>query len=382
MPRHSHVQIDLDAVAHNVEVLRGLAGTAELCVVVKADGYGHGAVEVARTALDHGATRLAVAFVDEGAQLRRAGIEGSVMVLSEPSFDSLAEAWALELTPTLYHRDAVAAAAAVVPTGGRWGVQLKLDTGMHRVGAAPGEAVDLAAAVVTSPKLVLEGVFTHLAVADEPDRPETAQQLERFHHVLCDLRDAGIDPGMLHAANSAGLIAHPEARFDLVRVGIAAYGIAPSPALEGLVDLHPAMSVHAEVSHVLTVPAGEGLSYGLHDRFDSDTVVAVVPVGYADGVSRRLWCTGAEVLLGGRRHRVRGTVTMDQLMVEVGPRGDPCAQEVARGDPVVLMGSQGEERIGAQEWAGRLGTIAYEVVCGMALRLRREHVRKEGSGSG
>ena len=161
MPRHSHVQIDLDAVAHNVEVLRGLAGSAELCVVVKADGYGHGAVEVARTALDHGATRLGVAFVDEGAQLRRAGIEGPVMVLSEPTFDSLREAWALDLTPTLYHRDAVAAAAAVVPTGGRWGVQLKVDTGMHRVGAAPGDAADLAAAVVTSPKLVLEGVFTH-----------------------------------------------------------------------------------------------------------------------------------------------------------------------------------------------------------------------------
>ena len=371
------MQIDLDAVAHNVEVLCSLAGAAELCVVVKADGYGHGAVEVARTALAHGARMLAVAFVEEGVPLREAGIDAPVLVLSEPPPDSLREAWALGLTPALYHLDAVEAAAAVVPEGARWGVQLKVDTGMHRVGLAPHEAAGVASAVVASPRLRLEGVFTHLAVADEPERPETAGQLDRFEDVLVGLRAVGVEAPLVHAANSAGLIAHPRSRLDLVRVGIAVYGLAPSPALTSMVPLRPAMSVHAEVSHVLTVPAGEGVSYGLRHVFDRDCLVAVVPLGYADGVARRLWSTGGEVLIGTRRRPIRGVVTMDQLMVELGPPGSAEAGSVARGDPVVLLGTQGDEEITAQEWADRLDTIAYEVVCAMALRLPREHVRKE-----
>jgi alanine racemase len=371
------VQIDLDAVAHNVAVLSALAGDAELCVVVKADGYGHGAVEVARTALDHGATRLAVAFVEEGVPLRHAGIDAPVLVLSEPPRDSLPEAWAMGLTPTLYHLDAVEAAAAVVPERARWAVQVKVDTGMHRVGAAPEEAPNVVAAIAASPRLVLEGVFTHLAVADEPDRPETSTQLDRFEATLDALREGGVVPGTVHAANSAGLIAHPRARLDMVRAGIAVYGLAPSPALAPMVELRPAMSVHAEVSHLVTVPAGEGVSYGLRHVFERDTVVAVVPLGYADGVSRRLCSTGGQVLIGGRRHPIRGVVTMDQLMVELGPPGGVEAASVRRGDPVVLLGSQGDEEVAAQEWADRLGTIGYEVVCAMALRLPREHVRKD-----
>ncbi len=369
--------IDLDAVAHNVEALRSLAGAAELCVVVKADGYGHGAVEVALTALAHGASRLAVAFVEEGVPLREAGIDAPVLVLSEPPPDSLTDAWTLGLTPSIYHLDAVEAAAAVVPEGSRWGVQLKVDTGMHRVGAAPREAPEVAAAIAASPRLSLEGVFTHLAVADEPERTETDEQLDRFDDALAELRSAGVGAPLVHAANSAGLIAHPRSRLDMVRAGIAVYGLAPSPTLAPMVALRPVMSVHAEVSHVLTVPAGEGVSYGLRHVFDDDCVVAVVPLGYADGVARRLWATGGQVLIGGRRRAIRGVVTMDQLMVEMGPPGSTDAGSVARGDPVVLLGAQGEEEITAQEWADRLDTIPYEVVCSMALRLHREHVRKE-----
>jgi alanine racemase len=385
--RHAHVQVDLSAIAHNVEELCAVAGAARLCAVVKADGYGHGAVEVARTAVAHGATMLAVALVDEGAPLREAGIDAPILVLSEPPVDALRDAWELGLTPTLYHEDAVARAAEVVPGGGRWGVQLKVDTGMHRVGLVPDRVVDVAAAVVASPRLVLDGVFTHLAVADEPDRPETTAQLGRFDAVISDLRAKGIDPGTVHAANSAGLIAHPAARYAMVRAGIAVYGLAPAPRMEGMVDLRPAMSVISEVSHVAVVPAGDGVSYGLRHVFDRDTMVATVPVGYADGVSRRLWSTGGEVLIGGVRRPIRGVVTMDQLMVELGPAPGGAAgpagahAAVARGDEVVLLGRQAGpdgvavEEITAGEWAGHLDTIAYEVVCGFGPRLPRRYVR-------
>ena len=238
---------------------------------------------------------------------------------------------------------------------------------MHRVGAQPEDAVALAGRIRSS-GLGLEGTFTHLAVADEPDRPETTLQLDRFHGVLGRLAEAGIDPGTRHAANSAGLLAHPAAHLDLVRVGIAIYGISPAPAMVPPVPLVPALSVRSEVSLVKAVAAGEGVSYGLRHVFDRDAVVATVPVGYADGVERRLGDVGGEVLIGGVRRPIRGVVTMDQLVVEV-TDGPP----VARGDEVVLVGHQGDDVITAQDWADLLGTIAYEVVCGFGPRLPRTH---------
>jgi alanine racemase len=373
--RHAEVQVDLGAIAHNVSVLRARAGAARLCAVVKADGYGHGMVEVSRTAVAAGADMLAVALVEEGAVLRAAGVSVPILVLSEPPADTLAAAWDLSLTPTLYHRAALRAAARAVPRGSRWGVHLKVDTGMHRVGVRPEELVDLAADVLASPELVLDGVFTHLAVADEPDRAENVLQAVRFDAVLAELRARGIDPGTVHMANSAGLLAHPGARRDLVRVGIALYGIPPAPGLDGGVDLRPALRVVTEVSHVSTVAKGEGVSYGLRHHFDRDTVVATVPVGYADGITRRLGLCGGEVLIGGTRRPIRGVVTMDQLVVEVGPVG--AADEVAVGDEVVIIGAQqgpaGCDELTAWDWAERVGTIAYEVVCGLSPRLPRAY---------
>jgi alanine racemase len=369
MSRRAAVEIDPGAVTANARALVDLAGGAELCAVVKADGYGHGATEVARSAVAGGATWLAVALVGEGRQLREAGLEVPIMVLSEPPVEAMAEACAARLTPTVYTRDGVEAAAkAAEAAGGPWSVHLKVDTGMHRVGADPSDAVDLAGLIVARSELRLGGTFTHLAVADEPDRPETALQLDRFAAVLERLARAGIDPGLRHAANSAGHIAHPESRLDLVRVGIALYGIAPAPALEGMVGLRPAMSVRSAVSFVRSIDAGEGVSYGLRHVVDRPSRLAVVPLGYADGVSRRLFETGGEVLIGGVRRPIRGVVTMDQFVVEVtdGP-------EVRPGDEVVLIGSQGDERITAQEWADRLGTIAYEVVCGFGPRIPRRY---------
>ncbi len=334
---------------------------------------------------DAGADRLAVALVEEGVELREAGIDAPILLLSEPPIDSLADALQHSLTPTLYHPDTVAAAADLVgaaegATNGSaapWGVQVKVDTGMHRVGVTPGDAPAVVMQVTSSGRLALEGVFTHLAVADEPQREETDRQLALFEEVLAELRSGGIDPGLTHAANSAGLIAHRSARLDMVRVGIAAYGLPPAPELAGEVDLRPAMSVHAEVTHVHDVRAGEGVSYGLRHRFERDTRLAVIPLGYADGVRRALGLLGAEVLIGGVRRPIRGVVTMDQTVVEVGPVHDSSVPPVSVGDEVVLIGSQegpgGTDRITADDWARLLDTVSYEIVCGFGPRLRRTY---------
>jgi alanine racemase len=275
---------------------------------------------------------------------------------------------AADLRPTVYTEkgvEAAAKAATGLPQPLR--VHVKVDTGMHRVGAAPDAAVALARAVVERPELHLEGLFTHFAVADEPARAEeTAEQLASLHAVAAAIGDLGVRPDVLHAANSAGLLAHPAARLDLVRCGIALYGLAPAPALAGVVDLRPALTLKAEVSFVKPLAAGEAVSYGLRWKAPVDTVVATVPIGYADGVPRSYGADGGEVLLGGRRRPVVGTVTMDQLLVDCGP-----ASDVTAGAECVLIGRQGDEEITAWEWAERVGTIAYEVVCGLSARVPR-----------
>lgn len=358
--------VDLDAVARNVEQLRAIAGPAAVCAVVKADGYGHGAIPVARAAVAAGAEWLAVAHVPEGEALRAAGIDAPVLVLSEPDPSAMPQVVAADLRVTLYtHAGIEAASHAADEAGTTVRAHLKVDTGMRRVGADPVDALARAKEIVASPALELEGVWTHLAVADEPEHPFTAEQLRRYRDVLAELAAAGVEPPVRHAANSAGALAHPDARFDLVRCGIAVYGIDPSPELAGRADLAPAMTLRSAVSFVKRVGEGEGVSYGLRHRFARDSTVATVPIGYADGVRRQLSATGGEVLIGGRRRRIVGNVTMDQIMVD-------CEDDaVAVGDEVVLIGRQGDQEISAGEWAARLDTIAYEVVCGIGARVER-----------
>jgi alanine racemase len=364
-------EIDLDAVRANVRTLAGVASPASLMAVVKADGYGHGAVPVARAAIDAGAQWLGVALVEEGAELRAAGIDAPVLVLSEPPPPAAPAVVALGLTPVAYTRPGIDALAKAVADSGAdpLPVHLKVDTGMHRVGCAATDACALAESIATRDELRLEGVLTHLAVADEPDNSYTPEQLDRFDTVLNDLRRAGLAFDLVHAANSAALLAFTDrARFDLVRCGIAVYGVPPAPGLGGRVPLRPAMAVKARVSHVKRLPAGARLSYGLRYTMPREGTVATVPVGYADGVPRALSATGGEVLLRGRRHPIAGTVTMDQLMVDVGD----AAVEV--GDEVVLLGRDGDAEITADEWADRLGTIGYEIVCGIGRRVPRTYV--------
>lgn len=358
--RPVRAEVDLAAIRHNADVLAARAAPAALCAVVKANAYGHGDVAVARAALEAGATWLAVALVEEGIALRDGGVTAPILLLSEPPPEAMGDVVRFGLTATVYTEAGVKAMAAAGPAP----VHLKVDTGMHRVGADPVSAVGLALAIER-----LGGVWTHFAVADVVDDPYTDRQAERFEAVLADLAAAGVRPALRHASNSAGALGHPRRRYDMVRCGIALYGVAPSPAMAGLVaDLRPALSLRAQVSYVKEVEAGEGVSYGLRYRLAERSTVATVPIGYADGVPWRLGVCGGEVLIGGRRRPIAGAVTMDQITVDCGPD-----TSVHAGDEVVLLGRQGDERIGAQEWADRIGTIPYEILCGIGARVPREY---------
>lgn len=381
--RWAWVDVDLDAVRHNVELLRSIVAPSEVWAVVKADGYGHGAIEVARAVLDAGAAGLCVALVQEGAELRRHGIVAPILVLSEQPPEQAGAIVDHDLTPTVYTTTFIDVLAdAVIAAGGSdRGVHVKVDTGMQRVGARPDDVAALVERVARwSPTLMLGGVFTHLAVADEPADAFTAVQLQRFDAVLADLGIAGMGGDVLvHAANSAGALAHADARRSFVRAGIAVYGISPGHGVDDLcAGLRPALSLRSRVSFVKPVRAGTRISYGLQHTFERDTTVATVPIGYADGVPRRLSSTGGEVLIGGRRRPIVGVVTMDQLMVDCGPAG-----EVTVGDEAVLIGEQdgpdGPQRVRAEEWADRLGTIGYEIVCGIGTRVPRRPGRNIGS---
>ena len=365
-------EVDLDAIRANVAALCEFARPAALLAVVKANGYGHGAVPVARAALEAGATWLGVARVQEGVQLRDAGLDAPIMLLSEPAPRVADVVVAHRLTPVVYTEPGIDALAKAVADSRRpapLDVHLKVDTGMHRVGCTTDDALALARHVAARGELVLAGVCTHLAVADEPADPYTGEQLARFDAVLDALDAEGLRPPLVHAANSAGLLTAPAARYDLVRIGIACYGLAPAPALvgHGGLILRPALSLRARVTMVKTLPPGSRVSYGLRAEIGAPGRVATVPAGYADGVPRNLGLMGGEVLIGGRRRPIAGVVTMDQLLVDLGDT--PAAPD----DEVVLIGQQGDDEITATEWAERLGTISYEIVTGIGARVPRSY---------
>jgi len=376
--RPAWAEVDLDAVRRNTAALVEVAAPAALCAVVKADGYGHGAVPVARAALEAGATWLAVAVVEEGEALRAAGIGAPILLLAEPPAEAMAEALAQRLTPTLYTAEGVEAAAkAAVHGRSPTPVHLKVDTGMHRVGTGPDNLVDVARAVEEAHGLRVEGLWTHLAVAEEPAQDVfTTEQLRRFEATRDRLAAVGIHPDLLHAANSAGTIAHPAARYDMVRCGISVYGYCPGPALDGRVELRPAMSLKARVSFVKALEAGERVSYGLRYALSEPGDLATVPLGYDDGVRRRLAAKGAEILIGGRRRPMAGTITMDQFLADCGP-----SSGVKAGDEVVLIGRQGVNHITADDWAELLDTISYEIVCGIGPRVPRVYLNGESDAA-
>ncbi len=356
--------VDLDAVRHNVRTLK--PETAEYMAIVKANGYGHGAVPVARAAVEAGASWLGVALVEEGIELRDAGIGAPILVLTEFPPGAEKDALAADLTPTVYTEDGVeGVAAAAEDLGRRVRVHVKVDTGMHRVGLLPERAAPFLE-LVAERGLEVEGLLTHFAKSEAPSDPATRRQLSTFLEILGALEARGARPRYCHAANTAASIGIPESRLDVVRIGIGTYGISPDPSLDGAVDLRPAMSLRSRVSMVKRLGRGHALSYGFTHRLTRDATVATVPVGYADGYQRSLSNRG-QVLIRGRRYPVVGNVTMDHLMVDCGD--DPAEA----GDEVLLFGRQGEEEVRVEEVAAWWGTIGYEVVCAVSERVPREY---------
>ena len=368
--RPAWAEVDLAALAHNTSTLAGLVAPSALCAVVKADGYGHGAKTVAATLVGAGASVIGVALVDEGIELREDGVEAPILLLAEAPATSLRDALDARLTLTVGSlraaHDVVTAARGAAATA----VHVKVDTGMHRQGVAPGE---LAATleVLRDGHVGVEGVWTHFPVADgdaEEARAFTRGQLGTFLAAVDAVR-ARLDPHVvLHTANTAGALWVPEARLDLVRVGLGVYGYLPHPAMAdvlasaGAPPLRPVLSIKARVAAVRDLPAGVRPSYGRRRPLPRDARVATVPVGYADGYPRAMLNGGAEVLVHGRRRPLAGVVTMDQLLVEVDT-------DVEVGDEVVLLGRQGDEAITADEWAQAIGTISWEVLCGIKPRI-------------
>jgi alanine racemase len=377
--RPSTCVVDLDAIRHNVTTLRGNDG-AEVCAVVKADAYGHGAVAVAKAACEAGATWLAVALVEEARVLREAGIRVPMLLLSEPPVAAAGAVCDLQLTPFVYSPAFIDALNSEAKARNiNVSVHLKLDTGMGRVGVSEHGLGAVLSRLADATGLSVEGVGTHLARSDETDpagKAETLRQLTLFAALLPQVIEAGFTPRFLHAANTAAALQHPASRAltwsggnpqTLLRCGIGVYGLSPSGELDALTNgLRPALSVWSAVSFVKQVTAGTPVSYGHRWHAPANGFLATVPIGYADGVPRRL-TNRASVIVNGRRLPVVGTITMDQLMVWSGET------PVTVHDPVMLIGTSGTESIRVEQWAQTLDTITYELTSQLTARLPRSY---------
>ncbi|HEY3315482.1 MAG TPA: alanine racemase [Bacillota bacterium] len=364
-------EVDLGAIDHNLrQVARRKSPQAGLMAVVKANAYGHGAVPVAETALAAGANWLGVAILGEAIELRRAGVAAPILILGYTPPDEVGSVLANDVSQAVFSMEtARALSREAARLGRRARVHLKVDTGMSRLGVAPGQdGLAFAKDLAGLPGLDLEGIFTHFAAADDPDQGYTRWQLERFTAFIEDLRALGIEFRIRHAANSAAIINLPEAHLDLVRLGISLYGYHPSPGGEGGVALRPAMTVKARIGYLKEVPAGTCVSYGRTFVTGRPTVLATLPLGYADGYPRLLSSRGA-VIIHGRMAPVVGRVCMDQIMVDV-----TDIPRVALGDEVIVLGRQGEVGMTADDLAALTGTISYEILCGVSPRVPRVYL--------
>jgi alanine racemase len=379
-------EVDLAAIAANVRELRRLTDPkAKLMAVVKADGYGHGASHIARAALGAGAEWLGVARLPEAIRLRKEGFASPLLVLGYTPPEDAERLLEFDLRQAVYSLAAAEAySAAAVRRGGRIRVHVKVDTGMGRLGLVPaalarGEAGDpvgddlvrTVSTIARLPGLEAEGIFTHFAASDSADKTYARRQLGIFVEVLDRLRESGLEFGVRHAANSAAVIDLPESHFDLVRPGIALYGLQPSDEVDlSRIRLTPAMTLKTRIIHLKSVPAGTCISYGMTHCTSAPTVIATIPTGYADGYRRRFSSTG-EMLVGGQRVPVVGRVCMDLTMLDVGAVPSPRIE-----DEVVIFGRQGDQYIAADDLARSLGTINYEIVCDLTQRVERVYKGK------
>jgi alanine racemase len=367
--RDTRAVIDLTAVAGSIRGIRGLVGDrVRIMAVVKADGYGHGAVQVARTSLGAGATHLGVAYAQEAVEIRGAGIPAPILILGAAPPESIETVLQFDLAQSVSDTESPRALSAGASAERPARVHVKVDTGMGRIGLTPPDTPDYIAFLKTLPNLVVEGIFTHFPKSDEADPAFTDNQIKTFTGLLGELSSRGIDIPIRHMANSGGVLAFPESYLDMVRPGIMIYGLYPSNEVKRSIPLTPAMSLATRIRFLKRVPPGTPISYGGTYVTAADTDVATLPIGYADGY-RRLLSNNYEVLVRGERAPVIGRVCMDMTMVDV-----THIKGAAVGDEVVLMGRQGAAEISTDEMAEKLSTINYEITCLIGKRVPRVYI--------
>ncbi|WP_027249970.1 alanine racemase [Planktothrix agardhii] len=370
------VEVNLGAIAENIRQLKGLLSPqTKLMAVVKADAYGHGAVSVAKTVCQAGAEWLAVATLPEGIELREAGIKQPILLLG--AIHTAEEVQAIahwQLQPTLCTpQQALLFSETLNKLDQSLAVQIKIDTGMSRLGTPWQQGLEFFKLVQRLPNLELAGIYSHFATADSPDLTVMRQQHYRYENVINEIRDhwqSDADPQfpLLHIANSAATLADRNLHYDMVRIGLSVYGLYPATHLTSVVTLKPAMQIKARVTQVKTIEAGTGVSYGYQFIAKKQTKIAVIGIGYADGIPRNL-SNKIKVLIRGQLVSQIGTITMDQIMLDVSEIPDLQVGEV-----VTLLGEDGEYSISADDWANTIGTISYEILCGFKHRLPRVNI--------
>jgi alanine racemase len=367
--RATRALVHLSNLRHNLERLRDHTGPGpRFCLAVKADAYGHGIVPVGRGAAAAGIEYLAVATVDEAVELREGGLQIPILLYSLPTPEEVPEVVRHGATPVVSDLEIVdliqaeaRSAGTVVP------VHLKVDTGMGRIGCRPEDAAGVAAGIAERENVKLEGLSTHFASSDSRDRDQTESQIAAFNRAIESIRQVGVNPGLVHAGNSGGLVQYPAAWYDMVRPGILAYGYYPSDEVDRNLGIRPVMELRSRVIQIKEVEPGSPVSYGATWRAPRRTCIATVPVGYGDGYNRLL-SNRAEVGIGGRRFPIVGRVCMDHIMVDLGP-----AHDVHRFDDVVLFGPD-ETGPDAEELATLCDTIPYEITCAVSKRVPRIYV--------
>ena len=372
--RWAWMQVDLSAIRANVaETRRFLNARCQLMAVVKANGYGHGAVEVAKAAIGAGADQLGVATVAEGIELREAGVTAPVVLLSQPPAASIPLLLAYHITPSVYDVDFALTYGETADVHGREApYHLAVNTGMNRIGVRYDDVIEFLRRVGFHRALKLEGTFTHYATADSAESMDFDTQTRRFLEAVNDIQAAGFDPGVVHAANSAAIYRYPEVHFGMVRLGLAMYGLHPCPETRNLVDLRPAMSVHARIVDERVVPMSEGVSYGMRYRSPGFVKICTLPIGYADGLRRSL--SGVvDFIYNGRYVRQVGEICMDHCMFEVDMRSSTRRERLDPqvGEEVLVVGAQGVAEMTLDELAEKAGTNTYEIAIGFGQRLAR-----------
>lgn len=366
MNRATFAEIDLSAIAYNIDEIRKvIPKKTKIMTVVKANAYGHGAVEISKAAISSGVDYLSVATVSEALELREAGITAPILLLSESPISAAREVISASLAQTVYSVDLAKALSIEAAQQGKVAkVHVKVDTGMGRIGVRDSQAISLIKEITKFGNLLIEGIFTHFAKAEDLSDDYTRNQLSKFKKVIEKVESNGFRIPLKHAANSAATLYFPESHLDMIRIGLAMYGLYPPFAKSRPLDLHPALAFKTKVVYKKRVPKDTALSYGCTYLTPKETTIATLPVGYADGLSRVLSNRGS-VLIRGKRYPIVGTVCMDLTLIDVGE------DKVEVGDEVVMIGKQGGEEISVDEVAELEGTISYEVVCGIGKRVPR-----------